>query len=75
MSQGSDTAPVTRQAAFRGHIAELDTLRALGLTMVLTDHFWPRNLSVIVIWFWTAWLDRHGFFLRDERFSHYRHPA
>jgi peptidoglycan/LPS O-acetylase OafA/YrhL len=37
-----------RQVGFRGHIAELDTLRALGLCLVLTDHFWPRALSEAV---------------------------
>lgn len=28
---------------FRGHIAELDSIRALGIWLVLLNHFWPSN--------------------------------
>jgi peptidoglycan/LPS O-acetylase OafA/YrhL len=28
---------------FRGHIPELDALRAFGITMVIFDHMWPHN--------------------------------
>jgi peptidoglycan/LPS O-acetylase OafA/YrhL len=33
---------------FRGHVAELDAMRALGLCMVLICHFWPRAISELV---------------------------
>jgi len=33
---------------FRGHIVELDAMRALGLCTVLICHFWPRSLSEVV---------------------------
>ena len=48
MSQDSNTVPVPRPMGFRGHIAELDTLRALGVCVVLTDHLWPPGLSETV---------------------------
>ena len=52
------------QPNFRGHIAELDSLRALGLCMVLICHFWPRSLSEVV--FQTGqlgWIAMDSFFV------------
>ena len=42
------TREAPKQHDFRGHIAELDGLRAIALGLVLIDHFWPQGLSSIV---------------------------
>jgi peptidoglycan/LPS O-acetylase OafA/YrhL len=34
---------------YRGHIAELDALRAIGIGLVLIDHLWPRSLSSLIL--------------------------
>jgi peptidoglycan/LPS O-acetylase OafA/YrhL len=44
----SQTAPRQESSIFRGHIKELDGIRAAGLVLVLVDHFWPQSLSRVV---------------------------
>jgi peptidoglycan/LPS O-acetylase OafA/YrhL len=34
---------------YRGHIAELDALHAIGIGFVLIDHFWPKPLSPLIL--------------------------
>lgn len=36
---------VTDEQVFRGYIPELDSLRALGITLVVVGHFWPGGLN------------------------------
>lgn len=33
---------------YRGHIAELDAIRSIGITIVLINHFWPHSLSRLI---------------------------
>ena len=52
------------QPNFRGHIKELDALRALGLCLVLIDHFWPEGLSYLVFQLGNAgWIAMDSFFV------------
>lgn len=52
------------QPNFRGHIAELDGLRAVGLSLVLIDHFWPEGLSRLVFQLGNAgWIAMDSFFV------------
>ncbi len=49
---------------FRGHIQELDGLRAVASMPVLLNHFWPQSLSSVV---WSAgqfaWIAMDSFFV------------
>src|SRR6266568_583868 len=49
---------------FRGHIQELDGLRAVATVLVLLNHFWPQSLSSVV---WSAgqfaWIAMDSFFV------------
>jgi len=49
---------------FRGHIQELDGLRAVATVLVLLNHFWPQSLSSLV---WSAgqlaWIAMDSFFV------------
>ena len=52
------------QPNFRGHIAELDGLRAVGICIVLLGHFWPEKLSKIVYQFGqSGWIAVDCFFV------------
>ena len=52
------------QPNFRGHIPELDGLRAVGLSLVLIDHFWPEGLSYIVFQLGNlGWIAMDSFFV------------
>jgi peptidoglycan/LPS O-acetylase OafA/YrhL len=42
------TATQTTQNEFRGHIAELDGLRAVGMAVVLLNHFWLKKMNVVL---------------------------
>ncbi len=49
---------------YRGYIPELDGLRAIGLCLVLIDHFWPEGLSSIVFQLGNAgWIAMDSFFV------------
>jgi peptidoglycan/LPS O-acetylase OafA/YrhL len=52
------------RTGFRGHIDELDGVRAIGMLLVLINHFWPRSLSTAV---WDAglmaWIAMDSFFV------------
>jgi peptidoglycan/LPS O-acetylase OafA/YrhL len=39
--KGTQAKPI-----FRGHIAELDAIRAFGITMVILDHMWPPHNEI-----------------------------
>ena len=45
MTSQSSTVTAPEQLQYRGYIGEFDGLRALGLTLVLINHFVPRMLS------------------------------
>ena len=56
---------VDREAPlFRGHIPELDGLRAVAAVLVLLNHFWPQSLSSLI---WSvgqfAWVAMDSFFV------------
>ena len=56
---------VDREAPlFRGHIPELDGLRAVAAVLVLLNHFWPQSLSSLI---WNvgqfAWVAMDSFFV------------
>jgi peptidoglycan/LPS O-acetylase OafA/YrhL len=55
---------IPKNQVFRGHIPELDGLRAAGTAMVLLNHLWPKSLSVFV---WDlgrlAWIAMDSFFV------------
>jgi peptidoglycan/LPS O-acetylase OafA/YrhL len=38
----------TAPAAYRGHILELDAIRAIGIFIVLVNHSWPREVSNVI---------------------------
>lgn len=49
---------------FRGHIVELDSLRAIGIALVLIGHFWHKSMGSAL--FWTgqcAWIAMDSFFV------------
>lgn len=46
----ADTAKPVRGRGFRGYIAELDALRAFGITMVIAEHTWPHDGSTHRVW-------------------------
>lgn len=48
---------------FRGHIPELDALRAFGLTMVILAHMWPRDNHQIWSLIQLAWSLMDSFFV------------
>lgn len=55
---------IRHQPNFRGHIKELDALRALGLCLVLIDHFWVDGLSYLVFQLGnTGWIAMDSFFV------------
>jgi peptidoglycan/LPS O-acetylase OafA/YrhL len=55
---------LSSERGFRGHIAELDGLRAYGSMIVLLNHFWPKSLS-IAIWHLgqMGWIAMDSFFV------------
>src|SRR5260370_5071244 len=42
------TAAQTTESGFRGHIAELDGLRAVGMAVVLLNHFWMEKMNLFL---------------------------
>jgi peptidoglycan/LPS O-acetylase OafA/YrhL len=63
MSEAQNSV-VKPKSIFRGHIAELDAMRALGLCMVLICHFWPRGLGEAVFQFGQlGWIAMDSFFV------------
>lgn len=57
-------AEVTPKEIFRGHIPELDGLRAAGMLAVMLDHFWPDSLSTAVCNLTPkAWIAMDSFFV------------
>ena len=48
---------------FRGHIPELDALRAFGLTMVVFAHMWPRDNHQIWSLMQLVWTFMDSFFV------------
>ena len=64
MSQQSITVTPPSSIKYRGHIAELDAMRAIGLCMVLTNHFWMRALSEVVFQIGElGWIAMDSFFV------------
>ena len=57
-------AGVSPGEIFRGHIPELDGLRAAGMAIVLLNHFWSKDMSVL-IWHLKlkAWIAMDSFFV------------
>jgi peptidoglycan/LPS O-acetylase OafA/YrhL len=45
VSERSELLSPPATANFRGHIAELDSIRGIGICLVLVNHFWPRTGS------------------------------
>ena len=43
-----DSRRSVANGSYRGHIAELDALRAIAVGIVLLDHLWPRSLSSLI---------------------------
>jgi peptidoglycan/LPS O-acetylase OafA/YrhL len=58
------SASLSSERGFRGHIAELDGLRAYGSMIVLLNHFWPKSLS-ITLWHLgqMGWIAMDSFFV------------
>lgn len=48
---------------FRGHIAELDALRAFGIMMVILNHMWPYASHRIWVVLRLAWILMDSFFV------------
>jgi peptidoglycan/LPS O-acetylase OafA/YrhL len=54
----------TRTGGYRGHIAELDAIRAIGIGIVLINHFWPPSLSSFVFGIGQmGWIAMDAFFV------------
>ena len=58
------TAGVSPGEIFRGHIPELDGLRAVGMAIVLLNHTWSEDMSIL-IWHLKlkAWIAMDSFFV------------
>ena len=58
------TAGVSPGEIFRGHIPELDGLRAVGMAIVLLNHTWSQDMSIL-IWHLKlkAWIAMDSFFV------------
>jgi peptidoglycan/LPS O-acetylase OafA/YrhL len=58
------SGPDAPRQAFRGHIQELDGLRAVAMVTVLLNHLWPKSLSSLV---WgvgqLGWIAMDSFFV------------
>lgn len=53
-----------RNSSYRGHIAELNAIRAIAVAIVLLDHFWPKTLSTAVYSVGQmAWIAMDAFFV------------
>lgn len=64
MSERSQLLSPPATANFRGHIAELDSIRAIGICIVLINHFWPENLSSVLFHFGQlGWIAMDAFFV------------
>jgi peptidoglycan/LPS O-acetylase OafA/YrhL len=64
MSNRESTMTAPGQVNFRGYIAELDGLRAVGLSLVLLDHFWPQGMSIYVFQLGNlGWIAMDSFFV------------
>lgn len=49
---------------YRGHIAELDAIRAIGIMLVLLNHFWPQRLSAVLFQLGQyGWIAMDAFFV------------
>ena len=54
----------TAPAAYRGHILELDAIRAIGIFIVLVNHSWPREVSNVIFRFGEmGWIAMDAFFV------------
>jgi peptidoglycan/LPS O-acetylase OafA/YrhL len=64
MTSTAIETPKTDQSSriFRGHIPELDAIRAFGITMVILDHMWPspRHFSRVLN---LSWILMDSFFV------------
>jgi peptidoglycan/LPS O-acetylase OafA/YrhL len=70
LSRGDEVASIAIEnptsvqpnAIFRGYIAELDAIRAFGITMVILEHMWPypRDLSKVLN---ISWILMDSFFV------------
>jgi peptidoglycan/LPS O-acetylase OafA/YrhL len=60
----SPLEPTTAPAAYRGHILELDAIRAIGIFIVLVNHSWPREVSDVIFRFGEmGWIAMDAFFV------------
>src|SRR5271155_2373307 len=63
MSLAESSPPALERPIYRGHIAELDAIRAFGIGIVLLNHFWPPSLS-----FWVFSIGQSGWIAVDAFF-------
>ena len=63
-SMAGSPALAPPRAIYKGHIAELDAIRAFAVAIVLLDHFWPKTLSTAIYSVGQmAWIAMDAFFV------------
>jgi peptidoglycan/LPS O-acetylase OafA/YrhL len=64
VSENSELIRPPGSYRFRGHIAELDSIRAIGIGIVLLNHFWPTTMTGVIFQLGQlGWIAMDAFFV------------